>query len=447
MSFTLGYIELPKMVYLAGNPTGDARAWNPATANGVLYLNMGDRNTIRGIGEGEGNELYKIERLGADANGEILRVVFSGRETIFKGVRKIVAFGGAGDDHIYVNEGVTSAVEFHGGDGNDVFIYDGSGEARLYGDAGDDYMVTGDRSTTAFLFGGSGMDYIVHNGSGRAEIDGGAGSDRIYGGVGNDTIHGGDDADEIDGRGGVDQLYGDGGDDVIHWNYVPAVLGKVVGGAGNDTLLITGTPAADDFLITSLGLGSNKFAVANLKAGAVAGSITGEAFEDLRLDARGGADNITIDFMAGSGLQFVVLGAGKNVVKSGTELVTNASGQLVEQDKVTTSDDRAADTVTILGHDGNDDDVTLSDTDSTDKGVIGIRANFTSGPPKIIVADSIRAEGDKLVISTRGGNDTITATALTKDRAALTIIAGNGNDILTGSRFNDSLDGGLGNDT
>jgi Ca2+-binding RTX toxin-like protein len=95
-------------------------------------------------------------------------VVFSGRETIFKGVKKLVAYGDGGDDHIYVKDGVTSDVEFHGGDGNDVFIYDGTGQATLYGDAGDDYMATGDASTTAFLYGGDGMDYIIHNGKGRA---------------------------------------------------------------------------------------------------------------------------------------------------------------------------------------------------------------------------------------------------------------------------------------
>ena len=36
MSFTIGYVELPKMVYLAGNPTGDVRFWDPVAANGVL---------------------------------------------------------------------------------------------------------------------------------------------------------------------------------------------------------------------------------------------------------------------------------------------------------------------------------------------------------------------------------------------------------------------------
>jgi hypothetical protein len=35
------------------------------------------------------------------------------------------------------------------------------------------------------------------------------------------------------------------------------------------------------------------------------------------------------------------------------------------------------------------------------------------------VADSVRSEGDTLIVSTRGGNDTIDASALTTDRAAL----------------------------
>ena len=214
------------------------RVWDPAAANGVLYLNMGDRNAQRGIAEGADNELYIIEHVGGDASGEIIRVKFSGRETIFKGVKKIVAFGGEGDDHVYVTEGVTSDIELHGGNGNDVFIYEGDGRAWLYGDGGDDYLYTGVRSTDVFLYGGAGMDYIVHDGSGRAEIDGGAGSDKIYGGMGDDLIHGGPDGDDIDGRGGIDAIYGDGGDDLIHWDYADLVLNTIDGGAGNDTLEI-----------------------------------------------------------------------------------------------------------------------------------------------------------------------------------------------------------------
>ena len=52
----------------------------------------------------------------------------------------------------------------------------------------------------------------------------------------------------------------------------------------------------------------------------------------MRLDARAGADRITLDFMAGSGLSFVSLSGGKNVVRTGTEFVNDPeSGQPIEQ--------------------------------------------------------------------------------------------------------------------
>ena len=166
------------------------------------------------------------------------------------------------------------------------------------------------------LFGGDNNDYIIHNGSGRAEIDAAPGNDNIFGSVAPDFIRGGTGNDFIDGRGGVDQLFGDAGNDIIHWDYADLVLGTVEGGADYDKLDLVGRKGLDEFVITSLGDG--KFKVANLKAGAVAGSITGKDFEDLRLDARAGGDKITLDYMGGSGLDFIVLGAGKNVVNTGT---------------------------------------------------------------------------------------------------------------------------------
>jgi hypothetical protein len=155
-------------------------------AGGDLYLNMGARNSNRGIGENEGDELYMVEHLGGDAagDGEIVRVKFSGREKIYRGVKRIIAFAGAGDDHIYVGENVSSPVEFHGEGGNDVFIYDGTGTAILDGGLGMDYMVVGANAGTsggpmlaggyvANLTGGGGQDYIVNNSAIKAFIDGG----------------------------------------------------------------------------------------------------------------------------------------------------------------------------------------------------------------------------------------------------------------------------------
>lgn len=190
MSFTLGYIELPRPVYLAGNAS-NGRIWTPDSTGGVLTLNMGSRNTIRGIGANAANELYKIEHVSGDRQtGETVRVIFSGREQVFKGVKKIVASGDAGADHIYVGEGVTSDIEFHGGEGNDVLIYSGSGSVFAYGDGGDDYFVAESAAKGAVMEGGTGQDYLVYNGRGSANISGGQGNDQIYGGPGNDQLGG-----------------------------------------------------------------------------------------------------------------------------------------------------------------------------------------------------------------------------------------------------------------
>ena len=72
-----------------------------------------------------------------------------------------------------------------------------------------------------------------------------------------------------------------------------------------------GQKGADDFLVRSL-LG-NRFSVVNHKAGVAAGGVNAANFEELRLDSRAGADRITLDHLAGSGLGTVVLSAGKAV--------------------------------------------------------------------------------------------------------------------------------------
>src|SRR3989304_5875478 len=99
-----------------------------------LWLNMGSRNSVRGIGEGEANEIYIIEHVEGDAvSGETLKVKFSGREKIYTGVKKIVAFGEGGSDTILVREGVRVPVELHGGPGTRGVVCEGPGPGGLYG--------------------------------------------------------------------------------------------------------------------------------------------------------------------------------------------------------------------------------------------------------------------------------------------------------------------------
>ena len=60
---------------------------------------------------------------------------------------------------------------------------------------------------------------------------------------------------------------------------------------------------------------------------------------------------------------------GRNVVSAGIEMVTDPdTGQLVEQQKLTISDDGAADTITILGRDDSTGD-SVSMLDVTENGI------------------------------------------------------------------------------
>src|SRR3989304_3915155 len=128
-------------------------------------------------------------------------------------------------------EGVQSDVEFHGGDGNDVFIHNGSGTAWLDGGAGQDYMVAGPQTGSAgspfrtishdggqwsaVLLGGAGRDYLVQQAPRGVYIDGGGDEDVIHGGAGNDKIRGGSGGDEIFGNGGLGDIAGQSGHDLI----------------------------------------------------------------------------------------------------------------------------------------------------------------------------------------------------------------------------------------
>jgi len=83
--------------------------------------------------------------------------------------------------------GVTGDVVMHGGDGNDTLqMTNVPKDARLYGEAGDDYI-------SSYY----GNDFL----------SGGDGKDRLYGSSGNDVLAGGDGADILSGGIGDDLLF------------------------------------------------------------------------------------------------------------------------------------------------------------------------------------------------------------------------------------------------
>jgi Ca2+-binding RTX toxin-like protein len=130
--------------------------------------------------------------------------------------------------------------------------------------------------------------------------------------------------------------------------------------------------------------------------------------EHIDFNALGGADNITVNDLTGTGAKQVNLDLGAN--------------------------DGAADTVTINAT-GGDDVITVTENN----GVITVSGLAT----EVNIANA--GAGDKLVINGLDGDDVIVASGL-QGGIQLVASGGNGNDILTGSAGNDELHGDAGDD-
>ena len=96
MSFTIGYLELPRPVFLAGSST-DRQGWRPGVDHD-LYLNVGSHKGSRNIGTGDDNEAYTIKNVGFDDQGRTLTQVSAfGRTNTYADVRHIYANFGDGN--------------------------------------------------------------------------------------------------------------------------------------------------------------------------------------------------------------------------------------------------------------------------------------------------------------------------------------------------------------
>jgi Ca2+-binding RTX toxin-like protein len=91
-------------------------------------------------------------------SGTTLTVTVNGVATTYENLPLLVINGGAGNDTIGVAGSVTTAIEAHGGDGNDL-ISGGGGADVLVGGAGSDVLVgQGGRDV---LIGGDGSDILI----------------------------------------------------------------------------------------------------------------------------------------------------------------------------------------------------------------------------------------------------------------------------------------------
>jgi hypothetical protein len=147
-------------------------------SDGTLYLHMGDNSGRYGSGDLYDDSIN--EAFNVDQSGNTLTVRSLGQtETYAAGsVKKIVGYGGKGNDTVYVGSAVSALLDFDGGLGNDSFvILGGAAGSFTRGGSGKDEFVSGSRSGLRFE-GGDGNDVFV----------GGSGADIIDMGVGENTI-------------------------------------------------------------------------------------------------------------------------------------------------------------------------------------------------------------------------------------------------------------------
>ncbi|MBR0752278.1 hypothetical protein JQ604_08780 [Bradyrhizobium jicamae] len=283
-----------------------------------------------------------------------------------------IALSQSGNDILV--DGVSAEVLVHGQDATDVLTVNGLGGADVINASG---IAVG--AIALAINGGAGDDLIV----------GSAGGDIVTGGQGNDTA-----------------LLG-GGDDTFIWN--PGDGSDIVEGqAGTDTLDFNGANIAENINISANGsrvLFTRDVASITMDLNGV---------ENINFTARGGADRITVNDLAGT-----------NTTKVAIDLsATPNSG----------TGDGAADTVTVNATTGVDH-ITVTQSGGNIL-VDGLHADVSIFGQE--------AANDSLFINGLAGADIIDASGLGAGQIKLVINGGDGNDVITGSGGADQVT--LGND-
>lgn len=158
-------------------------------------------------------------------------------------------------------------------------------------------------------------------------VEGDSGDDTITGGAGRDVLSGDRGADFVDGGVGTDTEVLGSGDDVAAW--VPGEGNDVVdGGSGRDTLAFDGG-AGDDVM----SLSANGHAAVFLRSpGSIRMDLT--EVERLDVDARAGADTVTLNDVSGTDVEDtgIDLGSGGAADASKDSVIVNGTDQ---QDDIT----------------------------------------------------------------------------------------------------------------
>jgi len=410
--------------------------------------------------------------------------------------------GGAGDNKLSAS-GYTRPVTFVGLGGNDTLIGGSSNDTFLFvADAalGTD-TVTGNGGSDTVSFAGTSaaqavmLDLAVH----AAQVVAGANLSLILtddlenatGGDGDDVLKGNSKANVLLGGKGNDTLQGRGGNE----NYVfdtddPWGTETIIedAGGGTDTLDFSGTATltinvnisitGSQTVNANLTLivqdsGGGEAEIENIIGGTLGDTIRGNHFAnnlfggagaDL-LDGKSGDDFLdggtgNDDLNGGEGTDSIKVTHDTSFTLTDTRL-TRSTGEVDTLDNLEVASLTGGvhpNVFTLTGWTGNatinggahpvDVFILAADVDFTltDFGANDVRITLSTGK----TIDLIMVE--EVMLTAGAGNNTLDASALTPNvllqpRAHLTLVGGEGNDILRGSFGNDLLRGGLGDDT
>ena len=258
----------------------------------------------------------------------------------------------------------------------------------VYGTGGND-NIYGAQNAVNWIDGRAGDD-VITGGALNDHLVGGIGNDKLYAAASNDLLDGGDGNDTITGDAGDDDINGGAGNDLLY-----AGLGDDTINAGDGDDTVTGDAGND---IISGGLGNDL-----LYAGAGNDSI----------DGGGGNDNITGD----AGNDNLTGGTGNDLLYAGADNDVLSGGDGIDK---------------LYGDGGND---ILSG---------GAGNDTIDGGAGIDTADYSAATSAWTVNLTTNSATSGTETDIIYNLE--NILAGSGNDVLTGSSGVNSLSGGAGND-
>ncbi len=437
-------------------------------AAGTILVNGGAVSVIGGTPTVANTTLIRVFGQGGDDVIALSEV--SGalpRANLFGGGANDVVTGGSGNDQLYGQTGNDTLLGkggfdlLFGGSENDT-ITGGDADDQAFGQSGNDRMIWNPGDDTDLNEGGQDADTVEVNGGNGLEqftttangtrvrfdrlnpapfsidigtseklavnanggddsfsatgnllpligiiVDGGTGNDTLLGSNGNDVLLGGDGNDFEDGQQGSDVAFLGAGDDSFQWD--PGDGNDIIEGQdGTDTMLFNGS-AANEIMDVSANGGRVRFT-----RDVAAITMDLDDVESIVAKTLGGADNLTVNDMSGTNLVNVV--ADLNIFGGG--------------------DDLQADNVIVNATNG-DDIVNVSGA-GPNVGVGGLSAGVS-------VSGAI-AGSDRLTVNALAGADVIDATGLAATAALLTLIGGDGDDVLLGGDGNDILLGGAGDD-